>query len=154
MFSVQNLQQKRRGSKIVSDNRFSFLLGQKRNFFFREPNIYHSDCQLITPFSKPGLPKCDLCGMKLQEILLKRRPFVIFWKLFNRETDFWCLKLHRFRKEWIFLFEMYASWGWVSCFTWTLLLQLRPVRVAEQWTEYRAGKRAWLKSSEGGDRRG
>lgn len=157
IFSVQNLQQKRRGSKIVSEDKVSFLLDLNNSFVFSENQIYIIVTGSVS-FPHPPPPSKSIQMWLVwievtQRFGYKEAHRSFIGKIFNRETDFWYLKFPRFQKEWTFLFEMYASWNWVPCFPWTRQWQLRPVRVLQQWTEYRAGNRAWLKSSEGGDRR-
>lgn len=50
------------------------------------------------PSPKLVYPNVTCMAWSHTEILLKRSPFVIFWKLLNRETDFSYLKLHWFKR--------------------------------------------------------
>ena len=83
---IFNRKKKKSGSKVISDDIFSFLVSQKKKIFFRQQNLYEW-LSVKYPFPQADLPKCDLMAWSYTEILFKRNPFGIWGKLIEKQTS-------------------------------------------------------------------
>lgn len=80
MFSVQNLQQKKRGSQVVSGDRFSLRLGvkKKKNLSFMFQIYTIATVSPSPPARKQVHQKNDLDGLKLHRDLGKKESICNF----------------------------------------------------------------------------
>ena len=83
---IFNRKKKRVGQKLYQMIYFLSYLVRKKNFFFRQQNLYEW-LSVKYPFPQADLPKCDLMAWSYTEILFKRNPFGIWGKLIEKQTS-------------------------------------------------------------------